>query len=130
MIAAQNQPNPQLVGELLAAVLAWQEKKSAEIFSAYDRGLMTLNEWAKLRDLEYYRTSYNAGEMTVMDGKERTTRTCVCDGCHKRQERGQHKYWHAKNGWVFFCNECDSFIHEPEAIRVNVSGCESISILA
>ncbi len=81
--------------------------------SAYRDLLIELYNWRedrKERELAFYRSALAAGELSVMPGKEHTTRKCKCDICLKSQEAGARKFWFQGKDmgfwWLCVCEGC------------------------
>lgn len=75
--------------------------------------LIDVHDWQaerKARELAFYRDALAEGELSIVPGKERTTRKCKCDVCLAPQEPGIRKFWfRGKVGgfwWFRACEKC------------------------
>ncbi len=78
--------------------------------SAYRDLLIELHDWQaerKARELAFYRKALENGELSVVEGKEQTTRKCKCDICLSLQMPGARKFWYrGKSGGFWWFHPC------------------------
>ena len=72
-----------------------------------------LQEWKAesiVSNLEFYSSAVAHDELSIVPGKEQTTRTANCDVCGRKQKRGMRKFWFSSSRQVscFWFHPCET----------------------